>query len=31
VLVKELHPDRGGTKDAMSRLSRVRERLKSHA
>ena len=31
VLVKELHPDRGGSKDAMSRLSRVRARLKEHA
>lgn len=31
VLVKELHPDKGGSKDAMSRLSRVRDRLKQHA
>jgi hypothetical protein len=31
VLAKELHPDKGGTRDAMSRLSRVRDRLKSHA
>jgi hypothetical protein len=31
VLVKELHPDKGGTKDAMSRLSRVRTRLKQYA
>lgn len=31
VLAKELHPDKGGSKDAMSRLSRVRDRLKNHA
>lgn len=31
VLAKELHPDKGGSKDAMSRLSRVRDRLKAHA
>jgi hypothetical protein len=31
VLAKELHPDKGGTRDAMSRLGRVRDRLKSHA
>lgn len=31
VLAKELHPDKGGTRDAMSRLSRVRDRLKQHA
>jgi len=31
VLVKELHPDKGGSKDAMARLSRVRARLKEHA
>lgn len=31
VLAKELHPDKGGTRGAMSRLSRVRDRLKSHA
>jgi len=30
VLVKELHPDKGGSKDAMARLSRVRARLKEH-
>lgn len=28
VLAKELHPDRGGSRDAMSRLNRVRDRLK---
>jgi hypothetical protein len=27
VLAKELHPDKGGSKDAMSRLSEVRNRL----
>ena len=31
VLAKELHPDKGGTKDSMARLGRVRDRLKSHA
>ena len=31
VLVKELHPDKGGSRDAMSRLNRVRDRLKQHA
>ena len=31
VLAKELHPDRGGTKDAMSRLGKVRARLKGCA
>lgn len=31
VLAKELHPDKGGSKDAMVRLSRVRDRLKNHA
>jgi hypothetical protein len=31
VLAKELHPDKGGSRDAMSRLSRVRDRLKTHA
>ena len=32
ILAKELHPDkRGGSRDAMARLNRVRERLKSHA
>ncbi len=30
VLSKELHPDRGGSRDAMQRLNRVRDRLKSH-
>jgi hypothetical protein len=28
VLAKELHPDRGGSRDAMTRLNRVRDRLK---
>lgn len=31
VLAKELHPDRGGSKDAMVRLGKVRARLKAHA
>lgn len=31
VLSKELHPDRGGSRDAMARLNQVRDRLKSHA
>jgi len=31
VLAKELHPDRGGTKDAMVRLGKVRTRLKGCA
>jgi hypothetical protein len=31
VLAKELHPDRGGSKDAMVRLGKVRARLKTHA
>jgi len=31
VLAKELHPDAGGSKDAMARLHIVRDRLKSHA
>lgn len=31
ILVKELHPDKGGSRDAMSRLNRVRDRLKQHA
>ena len=30
VLAKELHPDHGGSRDAMTRLSRVRDRLKAH-
>ena len=30
VLAKELHPDKGGSKDAMSRLGRVRDRLRSN-
>ncbi|MFZ0763527.1 hypothetical protein [Bradyrhizobium sp.] len=31
VLVKELHPDKGGSREAMSRLNRMRDRLKQHA
>jgi hypothetical protein len=31
VMAKELHPDKGGSRDAMQRLTRVRDRLKSHA
>jgi hypothetical protein len=31
VLAKELHPDKGGSRDAMTRLNRVRDRLKIHA
>ena len=31
ILSKELHPDKGGSRDAMSRLNRVRDRLKQHA
>jgi len=31
ILVKELHPDKGGSRDAMSRLNRVRDRLWQHA
>lgn len=30
-LAKELHPDMGGSQDAMARLNRVRERLKAGA
>lgn len=30
VLAQELHPDRGGSKEAMARLSRVRDRLKAN-
>jgi hypothetical protein len=30
-LATKLHPDRGGTKDAMSRLNRVRDELKAFA
>ena len=30
-LASRLHPDRGGSKDAMSRLNRVREELKGLA
>jgi len=28
ILVKELHPDKGGSREIMARLNRVRERLK---
>lgn len=31
VLAKELHPDKGGSRDAMGRLNRVRDRLKGCA
>ena len=31
VLAKELHPDKGGSRDAMARLNRVRNRLKDCA
>lgn len=31
VLAKELHPDKGGSHDAMTRLRAVVERLKAHA
>jgi hypothetical protein len=31
VLAKELHPDKGGSRDAMTRLTTVRDRLKAHA
>src|SRR4051812_46343843 len=31
ILVKELHPDKGGSRDATMRLNRVRDRLKQHA
>ena len=30
-LASKLHPDKGGSRDAMSRLNRVRDRLKNHA
>jgi hypothetical protein len=30
-LASKLHPDKGGSRDAMSRLNRVRDRLKQHA
>jgi hypothetical protein len=30
VLARELHPDKGGSRDAMSRLNRVRDRLKAN-
>ena len=30
-LASKLHPDKGGSRDAMSRLNRVRARLKVHA
>jgi hypothetical protein len=31
ILDKELHPDKGGSRNAMARLNRVRDRLKHHA
>jgi hypothetical protein len=31
VLAKEMHPDKGGPRDAFQRLKRVVERLKAHA
>ena len=31
ILSKELHPDKGGSRDAMARLNRVRDRLKASA
>ena len=31
ILSKELHPDKGGSRDAMTRLNQVRERLKGAA
>lgn len=31
ILAKELHPDKGGSREAMQRLGRVRDRLKQHA
>lgn len=31
VLAKELHPDKGGSREAMARLSRVRDRLRNCA
>jgi hypothetical protein len=31
ILAKELHPDKGGSRDAMQRLGRVRDRLRQHA
>ena len=30
VLAKELHPDKGGSREAMHRLGRVRDRLRSN-
>lgn len=30
VLARELHPDKGGSREAMSRLNAVRDRLKQH-
>jgi hypothetical protein len=30
VLAKELHPDKGGSREAMTRLGRVRDRLRSN-
>jgi hypothetical protein len=31
VLARELHPDKGGSREAMARLNAVRDRLKQHA
>jgi hypothetical protein len=31
VLALELHPDKGGSREAMTRLNRVRDRLREHA
>jgi hypothetical protein len=31
VLARTLHPDKGGSRDAMTRLNAVRDRLKQHA
>jgi hypothetical protein len=31
VLARTLHPDKGGSRDAMARLNAVRDRLKQHA
>jgi hypothetical protein len=31
VLARTLHPDKGGSRDAMARLNAVRDRLKTHA
>lgn len=31
ILAAKLHPDKGGSRDAMARLNQVRDRLKQHA